>query len=47
MFYFSKEDIIYLHGKLVSKFGGSAGIRDEGILESALNSPFQTFNVIK
>ena len=28
MFYFSKDDIIYLHGKLIIKFGGSDGIRD-------------------
>ncbi len=44
MFYFSKDDIVYLHGKLILKFGGSDGIRDEGMLESALNTPLQTFD---
>ncbi len=44
MLYFSKDDIIYLHSKLVFKFGGSDGIRDEGMLESALNTPLQTFD---
>lgn len=44
MFYFSKDDIIYLHSKLIIKFGGSDGIRDEGMLESAINTPLQTFD---
>ncbi len=44
MFYFSKQDVIYLHSNLILKFGGSDGIRDEGMLESALNTPLQTFD---
>ena len=44
MFYFTKDDIIYLHTKLIIKFGGSDGIRDRGILESALSTPLQTFD---
>ncbi len=44
MFYFSKDDTIYLHSKLILKFGGSDGIRDEGMLESALDTPLQTFD---
>lgn len=44
MFYFSKEDIIYLHKKLVIKFGGEDGIRDEGILDLVINNPLQTFD---
>ncbi len=44
MFYFSKEDVIYLHSKSILKFGGSDGIRDEGMLESAINTPLQTFD---
>ncbi len=31
--YFSKEDIIYLHSITVVGFGGSDGIRDEGMLD--------------
>lgn len=44
MFYFSKDDIVYLHSKLILKFGGTDGIRDEGMLESALITPLQTFD---
>lgn len=44
MFYFSKEGVIYLHSKSILKFGGSDGIRDEGMLESAINTPLQTFD---
>ena len=44
MFYFSKQDVIYLLSNLILKFGGNDGIRDEGMLESALNTPLQTFD---
>ncbi len=37
------EEIIYLHSDLVRATGGSDGIRDEGLLESAINAPFQSF----
>jgi len=33
-----------IHEILIEKFGGSKGIRDRGILESAINRPFQTFD---
>lgn len=46
MFYFSKDDIIFIHSKLISDYGGSNGIRDEGKLESAINTPLQTFDGI-
>ena len=29
---------------LIEEFGGIHGVRDEGLLESALSAPFQTFN---
>ena len=32
-----------LHQHLVDETGGSPGLRDEGLLDSALNAPFQTF----
>lgn len=32
-----------LHASLIKATGGSEGIRDEGILDSALNNPFQSF----
>ena len=37
------EQIIKLHTDLVMASGGSDGIRDMGLLESAVNAPFQSF----
>ena len=44
MIKFSEKDIIMLHDILLKQHGGKPGIRDEGLLESAINNPFQTFN---
>jgi death-on-curing protein len=38
-----KEQVKGLHKKLLEATGGSKGVRDEGLLDSALASPFQTF----
>ncbi|AOR22716.1 type II toxin-antitoxin system death-on-curing family toxin [Clostridium taeniosporum] len=43
MKHLSKEQMMYLHSMAVKKTGGLDGIRDEGLLDSALNSPFQSF----
>ena len=43
MIILSKEQILKLHASLLSATGGSAGIRDEGMLDLALNNPFQSF----
>lgn len=40
----SKRQILMLHSMLIAKFGGMDGLRDEGLLESAINTPFQTFD---
>lgn len=40
---FTKKQAVMLHELLIDKTGGSRGLRDEGLLESALVSPFQTF----
>jgi len=40
----TKEQVISMHGELIDAFGGSPGLRDEGLLESALAAPFQTFD---
>ena len=32
-----------IHDILIERFGGAKGIRDKGILESAIGRPFQTF----
>lgn len=39
----SKNQVTALHSALIREFGGIDGIRDEGLLESALTAPFQTF----
>ena len=39
----SKRQVLLLHEQLVAETGGSAGVRDEGLLESALSAPFQGF----
>ncbi|WP_019002576.1 type II toxin-antitoxin system death-on-curing family toxin [Succinimonas amylolytica] len=39
----SKEQVIALHSHLISETGGSDGIRDRGLLESAMAAPFQVF----
>ena len=38
----SKEEILRFHKLSIAKYAGSHGIRDEGILESAIARPYQT-----
>lgn len=40
----SAEQVLAVHKMMIEKTGGSEGVRDIGLLESALNSPFQTFD---
>ncbi len=39
----SKEQILMLHSQLIEVAGGSDGVRDYNLLDSALESPFQSF----
>ncbi|OUQ22783.1 death-on-curing protein [Lachnoclostridium sp. An131] len=39
----SKSQILLLHEQLIAETGGSSDLRDEEMLDSALNAPFQTF----
>lgn len=39
------EDVLNIHQVLVEQFGGIFGVRDEGLLESALSQPKATFFV--
>ena len=39
----SKQQILMLHSMLVAQSGGMDGLRDEGLLESAVNAPLQIF----
>ncbi len=43
MIILSKEQILKMHASLIRVTGGSDGIRDEGMLDLALNNPFQSF----
>ena len=40
----SKEGLIRLQAALIDKYGGVHGIRDNALLESAMNAPFQSFD---
>lgn len=40
----TKLQVLRLHQDLIDVSGGSSEIRDEGLLDSALNAPFQTFD---
>jgi death-on-curing protein len=44
MIFFELEQIIKLHNSLISKTGGMDGVRDKNLLDSAIKSPFQTFD---
>ena len=44
MIILSKEQVFSLHSQLIGETGGTDGLRDEGMLESALNAPFQIFD---
>jgi len=37
------EDVLLIHEEQLYKYGGSAGLRDQGLLESALGIPRATF----
>ncbi|WP_446684728.1 hypothetical protein [Cyanobacterium sp. HL-69] len=39
----NKKALIYLHGESLAEHGGLAGIRDEGLLESALYRPLNLY----
>jgi death-on-curing protein len=43
MIKFSKEKVLLLHKLLAEATGGSIGVRDEGLLDSALESAFSGF----
>lgn len=39
----TKEIILSLHELSIKEYGGSHGLRDEGLMESAIARPYQTF----
>ena len=44
MTWLTEEQLIYLHDELIRATGGSQGLRDKNLLQSALYSPLQTFD---
>jgi len=38
------KDVLNIHSILIDNFGGSKGVRDSGLLESAIYRPFATFD---
>ena len=43
----TRDEILLIHERLIKRYGGSYGIRDENLLDSALNIPFQSFGGIE
>ncbi len=43
MIKFSKDKVLLLHQLIAEATGGSIGVRDEGLLESALETAFSSF----
>ncbi len=43
MITFTKDQIIMLHEAIFERYGGALGVLNEGMLDSALQTPFQTF----
>ena len=41
MQYFSVEELLLLHFKIIQDYGGSHGVRDEGRIESVVSAPWQ------
>jgi death on curing protein len=41
--FLEKSDVLRIHARQIEKFGGSFGIRDEGLLKSAIAQPQATF----
>ena len=37
-------DVLLIHQRLIEEFGGTSGLRDNELLESAILRPFQTFD---
>jgi death-on-curing protein len=40
----TEEDCLSFHDKLLARFGGSSGVRDQGLLASALARPLHLFS---
>lgn len=43
----SKEQLLLMHEQLIDRYGGSDGIRDKGLFDSALAIPFQSYSGVE
>ncbi len=39
----TNKQVLMLHRCIFERYGGAYGVRDEGLLDSAMEAPFQTF----
>lgn len=44
MIFPSREEVLRIHAQLIDRYGGPGGLRDEGLLLSALAQPQATFD---
>jgi death on curing protein len=44
IFYLSINQVLFIHDRVVKRFGGSFGIRDLGLIESSLARPQDSFD---
>lgn len=44
MKYLVSQQILYIHDQMIKRFGGSMGVRDIGLLESAVGRPLASFD---
>lgn len=42
--YLSTKQVLFIHDRMIKRFGGSSGIRDLGLIESAVARPRATFD---
>jgi death-on-curing protein len=40
----TKAQVLRMYNDMVNQFGGTRGMRDEGLLDSALSALFQTYD---
>lgn len=46
MIILNKRQVLLLHSRLIAETGGIDGVRDDGLLESSIDAPFQSFGGI-
>ncbi len=44
MIYLNPEQVLFIHARLIAETGGEHGLRDLGLLQSAVNRPQATFD---